>query len=473
MKKLISALLLLVMAATALVACNQPREKINVGVMAGPTGMGMAKLMSDAGDDSELYSFEVYSSPNDATAELANGTLDMLCLPTNTAAALANKTPDYISVISINTLGSLYLLTDGSLEIDSVEDLDGQTIWASVPNSTTGPIVNYLLEQNGVSATVEFEPDHDALVARVKAGTAPIVVLPDDINIVKHQKYLDENTMFAGGVWLWGGQMPWYSISLANTIPALRSCKEKGVKEVLATVWHNGAESMHMMCLPGLAWYADFDYTGEYNEESMKKCFYNSCGVLYDELVQCELLEHPHGGANCISKALLYNDPLVGLIDRNLEGNDARTYYRDVLEKLEKAKDNKDIFAPAYDMAIAHGKALEYKADFGVRLKKAYDAKDKEALKELAHECDIIRENVKNLCDTHRKAWMYYNKPFGWEVLDIRYGGIQSRFETAKILITEYLAGNIDKIDELEEERYLFGDPNWLSYQRIATVNIL
>lgn len=179
MKKLISALLLLVMAATALVACNQPREKINVGVMAGPTGMGMAKLMSDAGDDSELYSFEVYSSPNDATAELANGTLDMLCLPTNTAAALANKTPDYISVISINTLGSLYLLTDGSLEIDSVEDLDGQTIWASVPNSTTGPIVNYLLEQNGVNATVEFEPDHDALVARVKAGTAPIVVLPE------------------------------------------------------------------------------------------------------------------------------------------------------------------------------------------------------------------------------------------------------------------------------------------------------
>lgn len=179
MKKLIATLLLTVMAITSLAACNRPQEKIDIGVMSGPTGMGMAKLMSDAGDSSELYSFEVYSAPTDATADLANGTLDMLCLPTNTAAALANKTPDYISVISINTLGSLYLLTDGSVEIDSVDDLDGKTIWASVPSSTTGPIINYLLEKNGVSATVEFEPDHDALVARVKAGTAPIVVLPE------------------------------------------------------------------------------------------------------------------------------------------------------------------------------------------------------------------------------------------------------------------------------------------------------
>ncbi len=179
MKKLIATLLLTVMAITALASCNQPWAKIDIGVMAGPTGMGMAKLMSDAGDSSELYSFEVYSAPTDATADLANGTLDMLCLPTNTAAALASKTPDYISVISINTLGSLYLLTDGSVEINSVKDLEGKTLWASVPSSTTGPIIDYLLEKNGVSATVEFEPDHDALVARVKAGTAPIVVLPE------------------------------------------------------------------------------------------------------------------------------------------------------------------------------------------------------------------------------------------------------------------------------------------------------
>lgn len=181
MKKLLSTLLLFATIATLLVSCNAPdaRAKTRIGVMAGPTGMGMAKLMNDAGDNSELYEFEIYSAPTDATADLASGKLDMLCLPTNTAATLANKQSDYISVIAINTLGSLYLMTDSNTEIKSIKDLEGETIYASVPSSTTGPIINYLLEANGVNATVEFEPDHDALVKRVVDGTASIVVLPE------------------------------------------------------------------------------------------------------------------------------------------------------------------------------------------------------------------------------------------------------------------------------------------------------
>ena len=185
MKKLITSILLVIFALTMLVACGGGNNnatddvKINIGVMSGPTGMGMAKLMSDAGENSDKYSFEIYSAPTNATADLASGALDMLCLPTNTAATLANKQSDYITVLAINTLGSLYLLTDGNTEIRSISDLDGQTIYASVPSSTTGPIINYLLEQNNVNATIEFEADHDALVAKVQDGSAPIVVLPE------------------------------------------------------------------------------------------------------------------------------------------------------------------------------------------------------------------------------------------------------------------------------------------------------
>lgn len=186
MKKLISSILLVIFALTMLVACGGGNNnsaaddvKINIGVMAGPTGMGMAKLMSDAGENSNKYSFEIYSAPTNATADLASGALDMLCLPTNTAATLANKQSDFITVLAINTLGSLYLLTDGNTEIKSIKDLEGQTIYASVPSSTTGPIINYLLEANGVNATIEFETDHDALVAKVQDGTASIVVLPE------------------------------------------------------------------------------------------------------------------------------------------------------------------------------------------------------------------------------------------------------------------------------------------------------
>ena len=116
MKRIISLILSLLRIAVCFTACDRPNnekaEKINIGVMSGPTGMGMAKMIADNGVDSDKYSFKVFSAPTEATAELANGSLDMLCLPTNTAANLASKNNDYISVIAINTLGSLYVLTD-------------------------------------------------------------------------------------------------------------------------------------------------------------------------------------------------------------------------------------------------------------------------------------------------------------------------------------------------------------------------
>ena len=180
MKKFLSILLIAVLSLS-LFACNTPEDttKIRIGVMSGPTGMGMAKLMNDYKDDNSKYEFIVYSAPTNATADLANGNLDMLCLPTNTAAALANQKENYISAIAINTLGSLYLMTSENVTVSSIADLEGKTIYASVPSSTTGPIINYILEKNNVNATVVFEADHDALVAKVVSGAADIVVLPE------------------------------------------------------------------------------------------------------------------------------------------------------------------------------------------------------------------------------------------------------------------------------------------------------
>jgi hypothetical protein len=93
-------------------------------------------------------------------------------------------------------------------------------------------------------------------------------------------------------------------------------------------------------------------------------------------------------------------------------------------------------------------------------------------------------EKLEALRKSHRAAWMKYNKPFGFEVLDIRYGGIRSRLDTAKYRIDAYLNGECDRLEELEAERLRIdcveGDADifagrflWRSYQGIATPNIL
>ena len=180
MKKIIAILLIAVTLTLILPSCKKADDTvINIGVLAGPTGMGMAKLITDEGIN-EKYEFVVRSNPTDAIAELSNGDVDMLCMPTNTAATLAATKPDYISVLAINCLGSLYIMSDGETEINSINDLEGQTIYASVSSSTTGPIIEYILQMNNINAAVVFDDeDHDSLVEKVKNGLVSIALLPE------------------------------------------------------------------------------------------------------------------------------------------------------------------------------------------------------------------------------------------------------------------------------------------------------
>lgn len=273
------------------------------------------------------------------------------------------------------------------------------------------------------------------------------------VNIDKHYDLFGKDMLFAGGIWLWSGHCPLYSRSLSHTVPALDACRKKGVEEIFATVWLNGSENQLMLSLAGLAWYADYDYRGGFDLDGVRACFSAACfGVSYDDLMKCELPEHPDGSKLSLSGAFLYNDPLVGLVDKHIEGLETDNYYRAATKTLSEHGDL-SVFAPAYDTVEKLSALLENKASFGVRLKAAYDAGDRETLGALRDECDVIREKLEALRKSHRAAWMTYYKPFGWEVMEIRYGGILARFDTAKERITAYLSGEIDSIEELQEER--------------------
>lgn len=305
-------------------------------------------------------------------------------------------------------------------------------------------------------------------------------------NIEKHKK-LGENTVFAGGVWGWSGYSIHFSRSLANTRPALYACKHTGLKDVVATVWHNGSEAQLITSLAGLAWYADFGYTGEFNIESIKACFTRACGDFYNDIMRTEEIEYPHGGIFGISKALMYNDPLTGLIDKHIkEQKVSGDYYKKLSESLKDVGVNSGRFEFAFDAIKAYVSLMENKADFGVRLTEAYKNNNKKEMYNLLAECDVIIAKFKTFCDAYRKSWMYYNKPFGYEIHDMRYGANIARFETAKIRISDYLNGKIEKIEELEEERLYVDchsykdDENkfggsflWANYKKLSSVNIL
>ena len=102
---------------------------------------------------------------------------------------------------------------------------------------------------------------------------------------------------------------------------------------------------------------------------------------------------------------------------------------------------------------------LSSKVDVGRRIRQAYQADDKEGLQEIARqELPKLRSQIEHFHALFSHQWMKENKVFGLDTVDIRMGGLLQRIKRAESRIEAYLAGQIDRIDELEVEILPFTD---------------
>ena len=155
----------------------EPQEPVKVAALAGPTGIGLAYMMQDMKD---AYSVELFTAPDQVTAKVINGEIDVAAVPINLASVLYNKTEGKVKVIAVNTLGVLYFLENGDT-INSISDLAGKTVYATGQGSTPEYVLNYLLAANGLtdSVQVEYIADNTELIAKLAEGTVQIALLPE------------------------------------------------------------------------------------------------------------------------------------------------------------------------------------------------------------------------------------------------------------------------------------------------------
>lgn len=185
LKKIISMAIAAIISCTALVSCSGGSDNakldrdIKVYALKGPTGMGMAKLMSDsdAGTTTNKYDFTIASAPDEVTAEIIKGNYDIAALPTNLASVLYNKTEGKIRVAAVNTLGVLYVLENGDT-VNSLEDLNGKELYATGQGSTPEYILRYVLETNGIDCNVTYLAEHSELAAQMISGDVSLGMLP-------------------------------------------------------------------------------------------------------------------------------------------------------------------------------------------------------------------------------------------------------------------------------------------------------
>ena len=194
----LSLILALIMVLGCLIGCSKANNNsstttdpdnttpedtyvLKVGTLKGPTGMGMAKVVTDnkASSDPE-YSFEFFGAPEDITAKLISGNLDVAAVPVNLAAVINKKTNGEYVIAAINTLGVLHIVEKGNT-LSSIADLSGKTLHATGQASTPEYMLNYILEKNGLKdkVTVVWHTEHSELATLVAAGEVEYAMLPE------------------------------------------------------------------------------------------------------------------------------------------------------------------------------------------------------------------------------------------------------------------------------------------------------
>ena len=283
-----------------------------------------------------------------------------------------------------------------------------------------------------------------------------------DRMIDKHRK-LPNPFWFAGGAWIWSGMTPLNHFSLKTGRAATDSLLRNGIKRVFVTAWgDDGAACSRYAALATLQLYAEAGWSGKTDPETLSQRLEACAGANAADFEAMELPNYLPGredDGDCTwnpSRYLLFQDPLMGLFDRHVPAG-AGAYYDGCARKMADAAARGGRWAYLFETLAALCRVLEIKADLGVRLKEAYDARDTAALRQIAGEdLPALDNRLAVLYEAFRRQWFKENKPFGWEVQSIRLGGLQARVREAARTVKDYLEGRQARIPELEGPRLFY-----------------
>ena len=275
-----------------------------------------------------------------------------------------------------------------------------------------------------------------------------------------HKKF-DNHIIFAGGSWRWAGFAPHIEMSLDASQKALMACKETGIREVFCTAWGDqGNECPMFSILPTLQLFAELSYNENVDREMLASRLHACTGEYWEDLMLMDNPNRPDGKYRQVevnpSTYLLYADVLGNLYERHTEAC-YQEYYDQYASKLHKAALHSPSLGYAYDMLAKLCHVLSLKACVSADAYQAYQVGDRQTLRVIAEETmPEILERLEAFRASVEKRWLAEFNYSGYDVMDYRLGGVSARVKSAIRRLQAYLSGEIEKLDELEQDRLSF-----------------
>lgn len=275
--------------------------------------------------------------------------------------------------------------------------------------------------------------------------------------MLRKHRLLGAPVAFAGGIWTWAGPAPDYGKTVAAAVPGLQAAKEAGVPLVLAAAWgDNGAEANLRTALLGMQLFAEFNYTGVYNEAQVARRFAVCCHGDAQAFLQLSRFNAVPGMKSGklrpvnAAKFLLYQDPLVQLYEQDVQGLPLAAHYAALEEEYRAYAERDGEYALLWRFYAQLARVLAGKCRWHEGIGPAVRAGDKTAAEKLAQSLEDVARQAETLRVLWRQLWNSTNKPFGFEILDGRMGAVCARLETARSRVLDWTAGGQAPAELLE-----------------------
>ncbi len=297
--------------------------------------------------------------------------------------------------------------------------------------------------------------------------------VPKNINLIMWQYYYEEKLYsvmcrehfrfknkisFAGGAACWSTFAPFQEYAKVVAKGTVKKIAEYPFDTVFCTEWGDGgAETSFLTTLPTMAIFAEGGWSGDTSDEALRLCT-KRVNADYDDFKSLDKFSLIPKVANNFSYAtryLLYADVLQGKWDMQIpDGCDE--HFADTEAEMRKASKNNPKWSYIFDFYADFARVLATKSELGKKLKSAYDRGDKAEMLNMANTViPMLVSDVEVFLKSFKKRWETDSKDFGFDVQEVRIGGLIYRLKGASQKILDYLDGKIDKIEELEAPRLL------------------
>ncbi|MBQ1264582.1 MAG: beta-N-acetylhexosaminidase [Oscillospiraceae bacterium] len=270
--------------------------------------------------------------------------------------------------------------------------------------------------------------------------------------MIKRHQDMKRSLWFWGASWTWKRFAPKYHLSMMATQASLGRCLVHNVPDFLVSMWgDDGGECSFFATLP-LVFQASELARGNTDLKDIKARFEKKYGIPFDRFLLLGMPDGPGYDQDYTNpdRYLLFNDCFLGAMDSTIAGGENEQYAK-CARRLSRVKKDGE-WGYLFENIQALCEVLAIKAELGVKTREVYQSKDQQALLALIGDYKKVLKKLDVFHRTLRKQWFMEKKPHGFDVQDIRLGGLSARIRSCMERLQDLYDGKITVIEELEEK---------------------